>query len=159
MREAFTIVLLTLVTPVFSQIELNESGIYQMQGVEPIDSLGSDQLFDKCREWVALTYKSSNDVIQLADKENGKIICKGNFPTNMFMKQGNIEHTLILELKDKRFRYTYTNFAYYSAGSGRLPFEGAMMGKRKIIAETERDINDSISGLKKHFSNSKNDDW
>lgn len=159
MRAAITIILLMLVTPVFSQIELNESGIYQMQGVEPVDSLSSDKLFDKCREWVALTYKSANDVIQLADKENRKIICKGNFPTNMFMKQGNIEHTLILEVKDNRFRYTYTNFAYYSAGSGRLPFEGAMMSKRKIIAETERDISNSISSLLKHFSNSKNDDW
>jgi hypothetical protein len=42
-----------------------------------VDSLADKQeLFSRTREWFAKTYNSSNNVIQMEDKENGKIVGK-----------------------------------------------------------------------------------
>ncbi len=48
-------------------------------------------------EWIATNYNSAQDVVQLSDKENGVIICKSNFSTNIFIKTGWISHTLTLK--------------------------------------------------------------
>lgn len=138
------------------------SGKYQSTGIIQVDSLKKDQLFSKTKEWIALNYKSANDVIQLADKETSKIILKGNFSTSMFMKQGWLGHTLVFDFKDGKLRYLYTDFSYYSEGSGSMNFESRNMGfKRKIIKATEENILSSILSLQKYLaSNSgKNDNW
>ncbi len=42
-----------------------------------IDSSSKDEIYLKAREWVAKTYNSSKSVIEIEDKENGKIIGNG----------------------------------------------------------------------------------
>lgn len=138
------------------------SGKYQSTGVVQVDSLKKDVLFLKTKEWITLNYKSANDVIQLTDKENCKIILKGAFSTNMFMKEGWLEHTLVFDFKDGKFRYSYTDFSYYSSGSGKMNFESKSLGfKKRIFATTEEDISSSIASLKKYLSDNskKNNDW
>lgn len=139
-----------------------ETGLYATSGVIQVDSLAKDALYSKALEWISLNYKSAKDVIQYSSKEEGKIICKGNFMTSMFLKEGWIEHTMTLEFKDNRFRYTFTNFSYYSSGSGRVAFEGAMMSKKKIIATTEEKIKNNLDDLTAYFkkaSSGKSDKW
>ncbi|MBP0902912.1 DUF4468 domain-containing protein [Mariniflexile gromovii] len=59
-----------------------------------------NELYVKLKEWLALNYKSANNVIQLDTKE--KIIVKGNF--SYFSKTFNNDivfaHTLIFSIKD-----------------------------------------------------------
>ncbi|AOC94607.1 hypothetical protein BB050_01480 [Flavobacterium anhuiense] len=137
------------------------SGLYQTQGILEFENLKADLIFSKAKEWITLNYRSANDVIQLADKESLKIINKGNFKSDMFMKEGSIFHTLILEFKDGKLRYTYTDFSYYSKGSGELSFESKNLAfKKSLIKSTEKDIKESIEKLKKYIQNSnKKDDW
>jgi hypothetical protein len=40
-------------------------------------NMSKDQIFDKSLEWMAQTYVDSKEVIEIKDKENGKIIGKG----------------------------------------------------------------------------------
>jgi len=137
-----------------------ETKLYATSAVVPIDSTTKDVLYAKALEWVSLNYKSAKDVIQLSDKESGKIICKGNFKTSLFMKEGWIEHTMILEFKDNRYRYTFTNFAYYSKGSGTVNFEDSMISKKKVIGTTEEKVKESVEGLTAHLKKAKaNDKW
>jgi len=147
----------------FSQTITQDSltGKYQSQGIKKIDSLLSKgEIYSRTNEWIALNFKSSNDVIQLADKETGKIIGKGSFKTNMFMKEGWIEYTFLLEFKDGKIRYTYTDFFYSSVGSGRMAFEGSMISKKKVIQTTEENIKSSLSNLKTYIKQSVgNKDW
>jgi len=128
-----------------------ETNLYATSAVVQIDSTSKDMLFTRAVEWVSLNYKSAKDVIQLSDKESGKLICKGSFPTSLFMKEGWIEHTMILEFKDNRFRYTFTNFAYKSSGSGTVYFEGSMIGKKKVIGTAEGKVADSVNSLTDHI--------
>ncbi len=136
MREFIVVSFLLFSATTFGQtIKLDSlSGKYQSEGIVHVDSLTKESLFSKAQEWIALNYKSAQDVIQLADKENAKIILKGNFTTSMFMKEGYIGHTLILEFKDGRFRYTYTDFSYESMGSGKMNFESKNL-EIKIVQE------------------------
>jgi hypothetical protein len=164
MKNLSSLLLLTLITGVsFGQIiKLDSlSGKYQSQGIIKMDTLKKDFLYSKTKEWIALNYKSANDVIQLADKENYKIIAKGNFKTSMFMKEGWIAHTLVLDFKDGKIRYSYSDFSYYSPGSGTLSFEGSLMAKKKILRETEQHIESSVEGIKEYIlqNATMTDDW
>src|SRR3954463_13456082 len=90
MRKFIVVSFLLLSATTFGQnIKLDSlSGKYQSEGIVHVDSLTKENLFTKAQEWIALNYKSGKDVIQLADKDNAKIILKGNFTTSMFMKEG-----------------------------------------------------------------------
>lgn len=136
------------------------TGKYMITAVIPVDSLNKENLFAKAKEWIALTYRNANDVVQLSDKDAGKIICKGGFSTNLFLKQGWLMYTLILEFKDNRFRYTYTDFAYYSNGSGAMDFESKSLGfKKKLFKETEDDVKLNTKRLIASFKDKSSDNW
>lgn len=137
------------------------SGKYRSTGVMQVDSSKKELLFSKTKEWIALTYKSANEVIQLADKEIGKIVLKGAFHTNMFMKEGSLEHTLVFDFKDGKVRYLYTDFSYYSPGSGKMAFESRMMSKKKLFENTEENISSSMKSLRNYLlDNSKqSNEW
>lgn len=78
-------------------------------------SISKNELYSRGREWFAKAYKSSTDVIQMDDKESGKIVGKalmqvyhkalgGNY------KSGYINYTISLYFKDGRYKYEVTNF-------------------------------------------------
>lgn len=138
------------------------TNVYQSKIVIQIDSLKKDQLYSKTKEWLALYYKSANDAIQLADKESSKIIVKGNFSTNLFMKEGWIGHTLVIDFKDGKIRCIFSDFNYSSIGSGKIAFESNSLGfKKKIFTETEDNIKSFVENLKAYLlqNDIKKDDW
>lgn len=88
-------------------------------GVVNIDSTSKNDLYAKAKEWVALAFKSANDVIQLDDAPNGKLIAKGitviksgKYPA------GNINFTLKIETKDNKYRYEITDLHHTDGGTG-----------------------------------------
>lgn len=141
-------------------LKIGETGLYQKVEVVEIENMDKGHIYNKVLEWLVINYKSANDVIQLKDKEVGKVIVKGNFSTSMYMKQGWVRHTLILDIKDNKYRYTYSNLSYYSTGSGEINFEKSIMSKKKLISQTETDIDNSIESLTKYINSTEgNDDW
>ncbi|MQP25582.1 DUF4468 domain-containing protein [Flavobacterium sp. LMO8] len=161
-QSIFGIIFSFFVIPLFGQTIVKDSisGKYQSEGVVVFDSIKADMIFTKAKEWIAINYKSANDVIQLADKESLKIIVKGNFKTSMFMKDVWIAHTLILDFKDNKLRYFYSNFSYYSSGSGSLEFESKSLGfKKSVIKTTEKNLIASIDDLKKYIIQNRKSDW
>lgn len=84
-----------------------------MQKVHDID-LTKNEIYDRSLEWMYQTFLDHREVIDLRNKEEGKIIGKG-----MIMFRGKIgwlstdipcRFTLILEAKDNKYRTTYGNF-------------------------------------------------
>lgn len=163
MKTSLIFILTFLNLSVHSQdLEIDkETGKYTHQQIIQVDGINRDQMFSKALEWIALNYNSAQDVLQLSDKESGKIICKGNFATNLFMKDGWINHTLILEFKENRYRQTYTDFSYYSTESGEMRFESKNLGfKKKIFKTTTENIEASTENLKQSmFEITSEDDW
>lgn len=91
------------------------------------------ELYSRVREWFAKTYNSAMNVIQMDDKENGKIIGKAlmkvYFKTifNSNYSGGNINYTISIYVKDGKYKYEITDFYHTGelAGNGdRIPDGG-----------------------------------
>jgi hypothetical protein len=84
-----------------------------MQKVHDID-LTKNEIYDMSLEWMVRTFFDNKEVIELKDKENGKIIGKGitTFKGKIGWFSANIpcRFTLIVEAKDYKYRTTYNNF-------------------------------------------------
>jgi hypothetical protein len=84
-----------------------------MQKVHDID-LTKNEIYDKSLEWMAQTFSGSREVIELKDKDSGKIIGKGitSFRGKIGIGSTNVlcRFTLIVEAKDNKYRTTYNNF-------------------------------------------------
>jgi len=90
----------------------DETSELRYEEVVQVDSKDSKKiLFDKLQRFIVMTYNSSNDVIQLNDKESGNIIVKGN---SIFLTMGGflevwVPHTLDIRVKDGRYKYTLSS--------------------------------------------------
>ena len=161
MRYRFLLVLLLISTSIVQaqKLEKNAEGIYEYQEVVEVKSKPASEIYTKALEWIALNYESSNDVIQLTDPDQNLIIGKGVFLVTLFLKTGEIRHTLKIEARDGRFRVTFDRFSYYSSGSGEILFEDRMAGKKKIIQQTKDKIVESINSLKESILFTEEEDW
>ncbi|MBF9141932.1 DUF4468 domain-containing protein [Hymenobacter properus] len=84
-----------------------------------------DELYARALEWMAKTYQSANDVVQLKDKAAGEIIAKGGIP--FFFKHqpcGYVVHTQTLFVKDGRYKFVMTDFKHVNV----LPVRDWSMG-------------------------------
>ena len=150
-------------------------------------SITKQELYSRAREWFAKTYNSSQSVIQMDDKENGKIVGKAltqvyhkamgsNFPS------GHINYTISIYLKDGRFKYEITNFYHtgqFVSGGNRIadfgPCEEMINTKKKTwgmsyqktfnyyLAQLDTKTKSLINDLKESMSNknlgNKKNDW
>jgi hypothetical protein len=145
----------------FSQsITIDEkTGLYSYSEILEFDNKTKSELFTKCNEWIALQYRSANDVIQFIDKDNGKIIAKGIIRIVVNGFEGNVRHTLIIDTKDNKVRATYTNFIYYAKGVPELNFEKKFSWRNKVINETETKVLQSIKELTNYIEDNNESDW
>lgn len=75
-----------------------------------------DEAFNIVHEWFAKTYNSSNDVIQLADKDAGKIIGKG---VGMYSSGGvgfMYSYTITVRVKDLKMKIEFYTGSHESSG-------------------------------------------
>lgn len=86
-----------------------------------IESKGENksEIFIKMNEWVASTYNSANDVIQMSDKDAGKLIIKGlkKYRSTKFgygCYEGLIKYTMKIDVKDEKVRVILTDFIHES---------------------------------------------
>ncbi len=131
-----------------------------MQKVHDVD-LTKNEIYDVSLEWMARTFFDNREVIEITDKENGKIIAKG-----MILFKGKIgwfsgdmpcRFTLTVEAKDNKYRTTYNNFVALHGESQNRPvpleekeYVDAVKAKLAVIDE------DLYAYLKKYKSNT---DW
>lgn len=80
-------------------------------GVVEVPGATQAQLYSRAYEWVAKTFNSAQNVIQMQDKESGKIIVKGVVKAyNKKYDEGYNSFTLSLYMKDGKYKYDITNF-------------------------------------------------
>jgi hypothetical protein len=145
-----------------------------------VDSLTKKQeLFSRAREWFAKAYKSSTSVIQMEDKESGKIVGKALMQVYYKNRQnGYINYTISIQVKDGRYKYEVTDFYHTGQGSS-IPdyglcekminssdkYFGVSMQKNynSCLFELDKNIKDLISDLKSAMAtkpqNIANDKW
>lgn len=133
-------------------------------GVVDVPGMTKTDLYVAARSWFVSEYRSADDVIQMEDKEAGRIIGKGFSLVQWQMATRYVKHTVQIDLKDGKYRYIVTDFAVKM--NAYLPFE-SMNSKQywnisKLHDETDKDAQQTIQSLKQHMtkaSSTKKDDW
>ena len=99
------------------------------QGVVEVPGVSKDALYDRALEWMAKTYQSANDVVQIKDKEQGKLLAKGGilFFNDNKAPVGFVVHTQTIYVKDGRYKYLMTGFKHQNTvATGYGPRDGSM---------------------------------
>jgi len=99
---------------VMTNIQAQKTSDFIYEEVVTLDSSFTQSLlFVNANEWVAQSFKSANDVIQMADKDAGIIIAKGFFsiPTTMIC-EGNVYFTVKIQAKDGKYKYTFSDYSH-----------------------------------------------
>ncbi len=157
----------------------NETGKITFTEVVYVDdsTTTKDELYSLAREWFAKTFKSSQSVLQMDDKELGKLIGKANFSINRtaYLTDSYVDFTISIYLKDGRYKYQITDFNHVSYKSG---FSGGAIESKKpdcgnfnmmkkgwlqVKQQTKTTVEALIIDLKETMNNksisSDNEDW
>lgn len=166
-RAIYLLILITFSINSFSQDKLLdilplENGNVVYTEVVKVDSINKKELYNRAKKWVVLKYKSANDVIQLDEKEDGIIIGKGNFTIKYYKRKPTIEHTLQIETKDGRYKYTVSSFIYSDVQNDRFTVENfpkSWFGEKKLYQALDEKVKSIIADLKKSMEMDLKEDW
>ena len=120
MRYTLILLFLFTITDSFSQktdsIYPVRDGIINYYEVVKVDSTNKNQLYINAKKWIANSYKSAKNVIQLDDKESGEIILKGNSDVSYDNALGmtiivNVNHVFKISVRDNKYKYEFTDFS------------------------------------------------
>lgn len=143
----------------WAQLPKDETtGLFTYQ--EVIDQPGTpEELYTRAREWFVHAYKDANKVIQLDDKANSTIIGKGKYMVYLSMNNRFIQHTITIEAKENRYRYTITNFILdWGNGVATVPLESLQkMYQAKAYNSAAEQSRDLINSLKAGMAREKAD--
>lgn len=141
------------------------TGKFMYRRVVGIDSLTADQLYERARQWLARAYQSANSVIQYDSKDEKKLIGRGIWTSVAYSinKEKNW-HSVIIECKDGRVRYTFTDFIRetYDATLGRQekPLETIKFMKKSVQSYFADESAKMGADLEKVLKNgNKSDKW
>lgn len=172
MKSIFTFLLACFISPLVSFGQKDSEFVFKM-----VDSVAGTkaELYVKAQSWLAARFKSSKTVIQMEDKDAGRIIGKANYPTEVKAAFGNVigsdyvSFTITIDVKDGRYRCVLSDFTHeagtykYAVAGGSLNGEKPecgtfMMPKRRwagIKQEIREDAAATLSSLKKEMASPK----
>jgi hypothetical protein len=145
-----------------------------------VDSVNSQELYVRAHAWFAHTFISAQNVIQLDDKEAGRIIGKGTFAVadnvenpglmNVHVS-GTVDFTIEIQTKDGRYKYIFTNLSFKLLGmqerdlrSEILSTSGTYKNKMnlrwlELRENTDKTVLNIISSLKQAMTTNDDDEW
>ena len=90
---------------------VSDPDIRKVQVIVDLPKMKKNEIFSKTMEWMAKTYVSSKEVIQLSDQENGKIIGRGMTQfNNTIISSIPCEYSISIDIKDEKIRITCDNY-------------------------------------------------
>lgn len=113
-----------------------------LEEIKEFPGLTKDELYKNALNWVARSYNSANDVVQLRDPESGQIICRATAcqAWQPFVGTQCIYYTMLVDVKNEKARVRIENINSNSP-SGRAVLDVAIFWK----------------AIEKHFSKIKED--
>lgn len=132
-----------------------------------------DILFERALVWIKKQYKNTSEVIDSTNKEVGFILCSSRVKIFGTAKDGTrtmsglVNYNLTLDIKDGKYRYTFTRFAL--KGTSFTPIEPWLDKTKKEwfparydnLREVDEQINEIIASLKEGMKPTvkKADEW
>jgi len=142
-----------------------------------VDSINGQELYLRAKIWFVHSFVSAKNVIQLDEKESGRIIGKGIFDVSDNNNHnsiiyvpitGTVDFTVEIQTKDEKYKYIFSDFSYKVNGDSEMDlksfsvFKSVMFQKRLDIQwldirnNTNARILNMIESLKKAMG-AKND--
>jgi hypothetical protein len=81
--------------------------------VVELEGFSKDEIYTKTKLWIAQSYKSPQDVLQLDDKESGVIVIKGIFE----ISPAYVHYTFTIKIKDGKMKLD-TDHIYSDSSKG-----------------------------------------
>jgi hypothetical protein len=155
---------------VMAQIEIKRNEFPQYQGIVTVNSKPASEIYPQIKSWVAINFKSANDVIQHDDKEKGKLIAKGSVQVNFTFSRkqwpAKVYFTLQVDVKDNRFRYTYdVTEVMDESGARPVSVMKSIINKpdKSTIIEIKENIssnfNAQVRDIQKYINDENSDNW
>ena len=121
--------------------------------------LSKKEIYQKSLEWLAKTFISSKEVIELKDEDSGKIIGKGITEfTNVIVKIP-CRYTITIEAKENRYRITFDTFIglWGEYHNNPKPINNEM--ERKYLTEVKNNLDLLAEDLFTYLKSDENNDW
>lgn len=125
----------------------------------PLDSITRDDMFDRCKRWLAHYYKIETFTID--SKVSYTVATNADFNINLtydfkYKSANNISYTITLNQKEGKYRVTITDFYFYKVSSGvktKIPLEQAYakmtsQNKGETTAQVKTEIDKVLADLK-----------
>ncbi len=178
-KTILTIVLFSLSLLAFGQMPVDSaSHHFVYTGVVKVDSLNVDAIFNSSKEWLVRHLKSSDNNVNLTDKESKSLTATGNIHLEnrsglCAYKDINLNFKFSVFVKEGRYKYIVENFyCSYAKDCGQygrtpesMPFEELDFGnskKEKVYTEANTKMLELINDLEKFIKSKtggKKDDW
>jgi hypothetical protein len=165
-------------------VPIKEKSIYYEEVVKVDSMLKKDALYQKTKLWVAQNFVTTGNFnpIQYEDRDNGVITIRiplKQFESNFFIHVYfvNVSAVGTIQLKDGRYKYTFTDFLYNSLGdytvngeavkedgNGKDLVQKALSGASKKLyinnlSQIDSQMTMIIESLKNALSQTINDDF
>ncbi|MBL7103859.1 MAG: DUF4468 domain-containing protein [Bacteroidales bacterium] len=96
-----------------TQYKQTEKIILSYQGVVKVEGANKNQLYLRGRKWFFESFKESEEVLEISDKESGELAGKGTFKVYFGNYDGGyVRYDIILEIKESRYRFTFKDFKH-----------------------------------------------
>ena len=84
----------------------------EMEFVNQAEGQTKSEIFSKVSKWIALTYNSANDVVQLSDVEGGNIVVKAKTSTTVYSKgvpaTSDYDYSLSVSVREGKYKVLIT---------------------------------------------------
>ncbi|MFY0628679.1 MAG: DUF4468 domain-containing protein [Reichenbachiella sp.] len=102
--------------------------------------VNKDDSYILIRRWFAESYNSSEEVLEVEDRENGMFIGRGRSAVKALNRMGNsftkdIAYTIKVEIKDLRFRLTFSNVEYIDAPSQYTNYQNIYVSAETLLSQ------------------------
>ncbi len=125
----------------------------------PLDSISRDDMFDRCKRWLAHYYKIESFTVD--SKVSYTVATNASFNVNLtydfkYKSQNNVSYTITLNQKEGKYRVTITDFMFYKTASGiktQIPLEQAYakmtsQNKGETTTQVKAEIDKVLADLK-----------
>ena len=148
------------------ELQINETtGKYIAKGVIEFDSASKDTLFKKTYKWMFTQYPNTGEKDTYIDAVKNNIVAHEYFipdPDKLWnFTNLRIGFILTCEFRDKKIKYNFTDFYYYSLGDGKVPFDSQKFKNYDILIRdvllkaTNEHIKNLIDELTTHLKKFK----
>jgi hypothetical protein len=138
-----------------------------IENIVELPNTSKTEIYNRALAYVAKNFRSGKDVIQLQDKDAGKIIGKGSikydapgFNPGTFYS-GYFRFMIMVDCKDNKYKYSISQVSHESDHEGySTNLYGGRKTKKKIVSAAQTSINNLAANFEEEMTKSyKQDNW